>query len=118
MRNRRDLGQPSDIAFLLIIFFLLLSGIGANHSIPLSLTGDGNQADTAQEQQLFLVLDEEGSLFLDNKVINAAQIGSHIYEKTHIELAIEPDTKWQQVVNVLFALQQHPYASLTLEVLP
>ncbi len=37
MRKRKELGQSSDIAFLLIIFFLLLSGVTASHSLDLQI---------------------------------------------------------------------------------
>ncbi|HKM08280.1 MAG TPA: biopolymer transporter ExbD, partial [Sphaerochaeta sp.] len=63
MRKRRDLGQPSDIAFLLIIFFLLLAGINTTQSIALNT--NSSKASLEDTVVLQALLTHEGRLLLE-----------------------------------------------------
>lgn len=117
-KKRRDLGQSSDIAFLLIIFFLLLSGISSSHSLSLDLPSP-KPASTSAEEINFktLSLRQDGSLSLADKPITTNQLPSLIQSTTNLTLQVEAETAWQEVVTTLSALQQLQLASLDLEVM-
>lgn len=115
MRKRRDLGQPSDIAFLLIIFFLLLAGITATQSLDLTLL-QTSKSQNLTEQTLTITVNADGSLSSGDQTLLKADFIASLHTKTHLNLSIEASTEWQLVVDLLSILEQHPVASLSLEV--
>ena len=118
-KKRRDLGQSSDIAFLLIIFFLLLSGISSSHSISLDLPSSTSARTSAEEiTNQTLSLGQDGSLSLADQIITTNQLPSLVTNSTHLTLQVEADTAWQHVVSTLSMLQQREPASLELEMMP
>ncbi|NBK25915.1 MAG: hypothetical protein EOM68_28360 [Spirochaetia bacterium] len=117
-KKRRDLGQSSDIAFLLIIFFLLLSGISSSHSISLDLPSSTSARTSAEEiTNQTLSLGQDGSLSLADQIITTNQLPSLVTNSTHLTLQVEADTAWQHVVSTLSMLQQREPASLELEMM-
>lgn len=115
MRKRRDLGQPSDIAFLLIIFFLLLAGITATQSFDLSLLNTTNTQDLA-EKNITITMNKDGALILAGQPLQRSELLRTLHSKTHLKLIIAEATQWQNVVDLLAVLETHPVASLSLEV--
>ncbi|NCC64784.1 MAG: hypothetical protein EOM15_09025 [Spirochaetia bacterium] len=117
MRNRKSPGLSSDIAFLLIIFFLLLAGISTSQSLTVNLEKETkNGTDTLITKTLELL--EDGSLFLDEKAITYADLAKAIAEDTHVSLYIKENTPYQIVVQLLSSLEVANPGSLVLEVLP
>ena len=117
MRNKRNLGLSSDIAFLLIIFFLLLAGISTSQSFTINLEQETKKGtETLIHKNLKLL--EDGSLFLDEKAISYAHLAKAISEETHVSLYIKENTPYQIVVQLLSSLEGANPGSLVLEVLP
>ena len=112
MRKRRDLGQPSDIAFLLIIFFLLLAGINTTQSIALH-TSTSKEAlqDTVVLQAL---LTQQGSILLENQRYTPFEFAIQLTPNTTLHLQVEEETSWQQVVDLLSLTEQRQIAGLSL----
>ena len=112
MRKRRDLGQPSDIAFLLIIFFLLLAGINTTQSIALHIsTSKEAKEDTVALQAL---LTQQGALLLDDQAYTPLEFARTLTPNTILHLQIEAETSWQQVVDLLSLTEQRQIAGLSL----
>lgn len=117
MRKRKELGQSSDIAFLLIIFFLLLSGVAASHSLDLNVSRSAILVGEAQEH-IALTLKHDGTLLFQDRVLQNAELTPFLNQEPHLSLAIEAETDWQTVVSLLSMLKQYPLSSLSLQVLP
>lgn len=116
MRKRRELAQPSDIAFLLIIFFLLLAGVGASRALPLVIASSGGEE--GPHRHLTVTLREDGTLLTSGSVIDEEKVAALLSPGIRITLLIEPRTRWQQVVHTLSLATDVPSASVTLEELP
>jgi biopolymer transport protein ExbD len=118
-KKRRDLGQTSDIAFLLIIFFLLLSGISSSHSLSLQLPQNPTASTSSEDSKLqTITLIRNGTLLLNNQETPLSQLPSLVYRTTDLILEVEAETAWQKVVSTLSVLQQLQPASLELEMMP
>ena len=112
MRKRRDLGQPSDIAFLLIIFFLLLAGITTTQSIALNTsTSKVIKEDTIALQAL---LTQQGIILLENQAYTPFEFAIQLTPNTTLHLQVEAETSWQQVVDLLSLTEQRQIAGLSL----
>ncbi len=112
MRKRTDLGQPSDIAFLLIIFFLLLAGINTTQSIALH-----TKATTAPQTGSVVVqalLTREGTVVLENETHTPFSFAQKLTNGTNLYLQVEAETSWQQVVDLLSLTEQRRIAGLSL----
>ena len=112
MRKRRDLGQPSDIAFLLIIFFLLLAGINTSQSIALNTSS--SKASLEETVVLRALLTQEGTLLLANQVYTPLEFARELTPSTTVHLQVEAETSWQQVVDLLSLTEQRQIAGLSL----
>jgi len=112
MRKRRDLGQPSDIAFLLIIFFLLLAGITTTQSIALHT----NTSKEAQQDRVVLqaLLTQQGSILLEDQAYTPFEFAIQLTPNTTLHLQVEEETSWQQVVDLLSLTEQRQIAGLSL----
>jgi biopolymer transport protein ExbD len=114
MRNRRNLGQPSDIAFLLIIFFLLLSGIASSGSIPISLESS-ETSENPGTALITLTILEDGSILLGDETQELQSIAKLIPSAKHVSIIVERKTSWQHVVSLLSLIEQQSTASFSLE---
>ncbi len=112
MRKRRDLGQPSDIAFLLIIFFLLLAGITTTQSIALHTTTRENIPTEAVV--LHALLTQQGTILLEEQRYTPLQFAKTLLPNTTLHLSVEEETSWQQVVDILSLTEQRQVAGLSL----
>ena len=112
MRKRRDLGQPSDIAFLLIIFFLLLAGINTTQSIALHT----NTTTTPQTDSVVLqaLLTQQGTVVVENISYTPLAFARELQPNTTLHLEVEAQTSWQQVVDLLSLTEQRQVAGLSL----
>jgi len=114
MRKRRDLGQPSDIAFLLIIFFLLLAGINTTQSIALhTTTTTVPQTETEVVQAL---LTQQGTVVAENIPYTPLAFARELQPNTTLHLQVEAQTSWQQVVDLLSLTEQRQVAGLSLTI--
>ncbi|MDY0289703.1 MAG: biopolymer transporter ExbD [Sphaerochaeta sp.] len=112
MRKRRDLGQPSDIAFLLIIFFLLLAGINTTQSIDLRTS---TSKETMKETVILkALLTQQGTILLDDSAYTPFEFAIQLTPNTTLHLQVEGETSWQQVVDLLSLTEQRQIAGLSL----
>jgi biopolymer transport protein ExbD len=112
-RRRQDLAQPSDIAFLLIIFFLLLSGIEVSKSLDLQ-SGTNTHA---QAESISLVIYGDGLITKDAQQTSLVALEGILNSQTSLSVFVETDTTWQAVVDVLSLAQRKQVASTQVELL-
>ena len=112
-RKQLAVGQPGDIAFLLIIFFLVLIGLQGARSIELSVEGQsvGNGSDA-----LTVVLLADGTILQGETSIAVNELSRTIANYDMLNLLIAGETVWQDVVTVLAIADEHRIA-ISLEVL-
>ena len=113
MRKRRDLGQPSDIAFLLIIFFLLLAGINTTQSIVLHTSRSAAEEEAVLLQAL---LTQQGTVVLSGEAYTPLAFARGLKANTILHLQVEGETSWQQVVDLLSLTGQQRLAGISLTI--
>lgn len=95
-RKHQTLAQSSDIAFLLIIFFLLLAGLDMSKSISY------RQAQgVAEASPLSLFLEGGDTLRYQNQAITLMQCRTLLSETKTLVLTVDDHASWQGVVDIL-----------------
>ena len=102
-RKKLNGSQPNDIAFLLILFFLLLIISSIEYSLDLSTSG--NQAEEKTEEIFNLNLTLNG-LFVENLKIDEATLYSQLKVGQKVNLTVEENVLWQDVIATLSLLNQ------------
>lgn len=94
-------GSMADIAFLLLLFFLVATVIDVDTGIGLTLPELIENAETvpvSKDRMAALLINENGDVLLDGSVISIPQI--KIILKPRIESKIELDSKKKLIVSV------------------
>ncbi|MEA5030694.1 MAG: hypothetical protein VB025_00945 [Sphaerochaeta sp.] len=112
-RKQHTVGQPGDIAFLLIIFFLVLIGLQGARSIELSV---GGQSAPDGLGPLSIVLLADGTILQEGSSIPMNELSRIIAHHDTLHLQVAGETVWQDVVTVLSLADKHRTA-VSLEVL-
>ncbi|GMO14567.1 MAG: hypothetical protein Ta2A_25050 [Treponemataceae bacterium] len=114
-RTRRkgdDNSALSDLAFLLIIYFIVIAGFNENKGFLLSLPKKDSVKTVQMGELLRFELDAAGALFLDGKVLTRAEAETHIARMVseHPNLAVvlhaDAETPWQYVVGFVEIAQK------------
>ncbi|WP_320128310.1 biopolymer transporter ExbD [uncultured Sphaerochaeta sp.] len=113
-RRRQDLAQPSDIAFLLIIFFLLLAGVAASQSLDLKIGPSSKKTI----ENLVLTLHQDGSLSEGDTPTTLNEIAKQMANTTNLTVLVEQETPWQEIVDILSFAQNQATPSVQLRLLP
>ncbi len=100
-------GALSDLAFLLIIFFIVIAVFNENNSFILSLPQKNSTRIVNSEDILKFTLEENGSIYFSDQVISLVFLDEIISEnlKVHpnltVLLKIDPDVRYQMVVSLI-----------------
>jgi biopolymer transport protein ExbD len=106
-RKRRafgDSGATSDIAFLLIIYFLVIAGFNINKGFLLTLPEKDSQRLVHREELLRFYLDSAGGLRQGDAPRDLASAEQEIRQamtanpNLAVLLTVDPQTPWQAVV--------------------
>ncbi len=116
MRRRKiTVAQPNDLAFLLIIFFLLLVGVYGVRSINLSTVSQAVvQTDSPP---VVLTLNASGILRHEGIVLSTEDFHQLLQTIKTTTLRIAGETEWQKVITVLSKLDERGI-TVALERLP
>ena len=100
-KNRRDLQEinsssMADIAFLLLVFFLVTTTISMDKGISLVLPSEGNEMEVNKKNIVNILVNEMGKVLLDDKPTKIKEI------KGIAEKRISQNDK------VIFSVQTHP----------
>ena len=99
--QRRDLQEinsssMADIAFLLLVFFLVTTTISMDKGISLVLPAEGNELEVNKKNIVNILVNESGKVLIDDKPILIKNMSSSI-EKL---IGKNP--------NLIFSVQTHP----------
>ena len=112
-RKQHAVGQPGDIAFLLIIFFLVLIGLQGARNIELSV---GGQSVADGLGPLSIILLADGTIVQGESSIPLNELSRTIANYDTLYLKVAGEAAWQDVVTVLAIADEHRTA-VSLEVL-
>ena len=86
----------ADIAFLLLVFFLVTTTISMDKGISLVLPSEGNELEVNRKNIINILMNESGKVLLDNKPTKVTAVREIVEKK----LARNP--------NLIFSVQTHP----------
>ncbi|MDR3276873.1 MAG: biopolymer transporter ExbD [Treponema sp.] len=115
-RKRRggfgETSASSDIAFLLIIYFLVIAGFNVNKGFLMTLPAKDSSRLILKEDLLRFELDDDGSLLFQGAVISSGEVERTIRSATAanpnlaVILTVSPLAHWQQVVSFVEMAQK------------
>ncbi|MGI6433597.1 MAG: biopolymer transporter ExbD [Sphaerochaetaceae bacterium] len=114
-KRRRELAQSGDIAFLLIIFFILLTGLPTLSRMDVTVNQQEQLSGSSQNATYQILLTSTGELYLEKIALDyPTQLKGRLASFGDVVLSIEADTSWHYVVDLLENLQSFELSSLTM----
>ena len=115
-KKRRDLQEinsssMADIAFLLLVFFLVTTTISMDKGISLVLPSEGNEMEVNKTNIVNILVNESGKVLLDDKPTRLKDIKSiaerRIFQNNKVIFSVQthPRTKYQVYIKVLDQLK-------------
>ena len=101
----------ADIAFLLLIFFLVTTTIDVDRGIGLSLPAKGEETEVRTKNITNLLINSQGEILLDNEIIAINEIARRIEQKIQenpnliVSVKTDRETKYDVFVQVLDELK-------------
>ena len=115
-RNKRpgilESSAASDLAFLLIIYFIVIAGFNINKGFLVNLPAKDSTRLIYKEDLLRFTLDHDGYLLFEDELIGIPEAGNIIKSARAanpgiaVILTIDPQAKWQRVVSFVELAQQ------------
>ena len=102
----------SDIAFLLLVFFLVTTTISLDKGISLILPADGNELEVNRKNIISIVINDKGKVLMDDKVTKVKSIKSKAEKKIAgnpniiFSVTTNKNTKYRDYILVLDQLKQ------------
>ena len=102
----------ADIAFLLLVFFLVTTTISMDKGISLVLPSEGNELEVNRKNIVNILMNESGKVLLDDKPtkVNVIRgiIERKLAENSNLIFSVQthPRTKYQDYLNVLDQLKE------------
>ena len=112
-RNLQEINSSSmaDIAFLLLVFFLVTTTISMDKGISLVLPAEGNELEVNKNNIVNILVNESGKVLIDNQPIlikkMAPAIEKLIIKNPNLIFSVQshPLTKYQVYIKVLDQLK-------------
>lgn len=101
----------ADIAFLLLIFFLVTTTIDVDKGIGLTLPAKGEQTEVRSKNIANLLINEQGEVLLDDELVQLEEINNLITQKLEendkliVSVKTDRKTKYDVYVRVLDQLK-------------
>ena len=102
----------ADIAFLLLVFFLVTTTISMDKGISLVLPSEGNELEVNRKNIVNILMNESGKVLMDDKSIKVKDIRGKVERKLagnpNLIFSVQPHprTKYQDYLNVLDQLKE------------
>ena len=108
--NRRLKQRPgessaaSDVAFLLIIYFLVIAGFNVNQGFLMNLPARDSTRLILRDDLMRFYMDSNGTVFYQERELNLSQAENEIrlaiaaHPNLAVVLSIDSEAPWQQVV--------------------
>ena len=109
----------SDMAFLLIIYFIVIAGFNVNRGFLLNLPRKDSVLTVPRDELLRFSIDETGSLLFMGKPMSFDEARDKIYTalstrpNTAVILSIDEDAPWQNVVSFIELAQENKVDSFS-----
>ena len=100
-----DSSAASDVAFLLIIYFIVIAGFNVNKGFLMILPAKDSQRLILKEELLRFELNEEGRIVHEEEILSAAsakrliQIAQRENPNIAVIITIDSQANWQNVVS-------------------
>jgi biopolymer transport protein ExbD len=100
-----DSSASSDVAFLLIIYFIVIAGFNINKGFLINLPAKDSTRLILRDDLLRFEMDENGYIIYDTQLIGLPEAESLIRSTVAanpniaVMLSIDPQAKWQRVVS-------------------
>jgi biopolymer transport protein ExbD len=100
-----DSSAASDIAFLLIIYFIVIAGFNVNKGFLINLPAKDSTRLILKDDLLRFEMDGNGNISHDDQIISikaaeqAIKSGQRGNPNIAVMLSIDPQAQWQQVVS-------------------
>jgi biopolymer transport protein ExbD len=107
-----DSSASSDIAFLLIIYFIVIAGFNVNKGFLVDLPAKNSTRLLLKEELLRFEMGDSGAIFYDEKPLAPAEaealIRSNVAARPNLAVAlvIAPAAPWQSVVSFVELAQK------------
>ena len=102
----------ADIAFLLLVFFLVTTTISMDKGISLVLPSEGNELEVNRKNIVNILMNESGKVLIDDKPTKVNTIHSIVKKKLArnpnliFSVQTHPRTKYQDYLNILDQLKE------------
>ena len=102
----------ADIAFLLLVFFLVTTTISMDKGISLVLPSEGNELEVNRKNIVNILMNESGKVLLDDKPTKVNTIRGIVEGKLArnpnliFSVQTHPRTKYQDYLNILDQLKE------------
>ena len=102
----------SDIAFLLLVFFLVTTTISLDKGISLVLPADGNELEVNRKNIISILINDRGKILMDEKPTKVSKIKSIAEKKIAsnanviFSVVTNKNTKYKDYILVLDQLKQ------------
>ena len=102
----------ADIAFLLLVFFLVTTTISMDKGISLVLPAEGNEMEVNQKNIVNILINESGKILVDEKPRMMSEMKSLIERKigsnSNVIFSVQthPRTKYQDYISLLDELKK------------
>ena len=119
-----DSSASSDVAFLLIIYFMVIAGFNVNKGFIMNLPAKDSTRLIKREDLLRFELDSQGSVLFQGFAIDRATaeatIGEAIADNPNLAviLTISPQAPWQEVVSFVELAQRLQIDSFSFTIAP
>ena len=107
-----ETSASSDVAFLLIIYFLVITGFNINQGFLLNLPAKNSTRLVLKDELLRLEMDRNGTLFYEGNELSLAEAERDIrlavaeHPNLALVLSIDSEAPWQHVVNFVELAQK------------
>jgi len=118
-RRKKDffipLNSMSDVAFLLLIFIMLVALINYRKEVKIEYPEAKTALRTSAEKNLEVWIDIEGNIFLDGEASNYSSLENKITElyisapETRVHIIADRNTPYEKINSVLEVLQLLQY---------
>jgi biopolymer transport protein ExbD len=109
----------SDLAFLLIIYFIVIAGFNVNHGFLLNLPQKDSVRLVKKDELLRFRLDGEGTILFEDRAIgggdaeNRIRAGIAANPNLAVALGVASETPWQNVVSFIDLAQKSAVVSFS-----
>jgi biopolymer transport protein ExbD len=117
LKRKKKLGfletaAASDLAFLLIIYFIVIAGFNINKGFLMNLPAKDSTRMILRDDLLRFEMDESGNIIHDTRIVDITEAKSLVASAQNVNpniaviLTIDGQARWQEVVSFVELAQQ------------